>query len=89
MPDSNGYLKCDECGDHVPKIERVLCEECAGKAPLVKDPNAPTLRDRFAMAALTGFTANEGIDMHHEDMAAMVYLAADAMLAARDAKRED
>ena len=48
----------------------------------------PTLRDQFAMAALTGFTNQEAGDEDPQDwnwgnLSRAAYLAADAMLKAR------
>ena len=45
-----------------------------------------SLRDYFAAKAMQGFNANPHYDEYsHEDMAALCYMAADAMLAARSA----
>lgn len=44
----------------------------------------PTLRDQFAMAALTGFCAPDDDWEDYETMAIHAYRVADAMLAARD-----
>ena len=49
----------------------------------------PTLRDRFAMAALAGTLANTDIDMDYGPGAESAYKQADAMLRARAAKGED
>ncbi|MET0375647.1 MAG: hypothetical protein ABW128_15495 [Rhizorhabdus sp.] len=43
----------------------------------------PTLRDRFAMAALTGLYARGGVEAPMEEMAKDCYRIADAMLRAR------
>ena len=46
-----------------------------------------TLRDQFAMAALTGLLANERNDGTAEAIANVCYKAADAMLEARKEKK--
>jgi hypothetical protein len=52
-------------------------------------PQEPTLRDRFAMAALTGYIAQYGARTDGEKTAARTaYALADAMLAARVPKPE-
>ena len=43
----------------------------------------PTLRDRFAMAALTGFSANSDWSWSWEDSAPAAYEIADEMMEAR------
>lgn len=46
----------------------------------------PTLRDRFAMAALTGLVAYQELDQiekHAENIVALAYLIASAMMKAR------
>lgn len=43
----------------------------------------PTLRDRFAMAALIGFTSHNGVAYSARNSATEAYEYADAMLAAR------
>ena len=51
--------------------------------------NMPTLRDRFAMAALTGFIAGDHPDSPWPDpqtVAKRAYAVADAMLAEREGK---
>lgn len=45
-------------------------------------PERPTLRDQFAMAALTGFAAMV-IDTSDDRIAAMAYTLADAMMKER------
>lgn len=55
-------------------------------------PPQPTLRDRFAMAALSGSLAGdceEKLGRSHEDEARDAYAYADAMLAARERKGGD
>jgi hypothetical protein len=47
----------------------------------------PTLRDQFAMAALTGLSANPQYDWTWERMAEHAYIAADAMLETRKEKK--
>lgn len=48
------------------------------------------LRDRFAMAALTGLLANPSLERMPEDVwASDAYIFADAMLKARDNKSTD
>jgi hypothetical protein len=44
---------------------------------------APTLRDQFAMAALTGLMTHKGEPIH--DLAIRAYRAADAMMKLREA----
>ena len=47
----------------------------------------PTLRDQFAMAALTGILVHTGWDRKPtEQLARLAYYQADAMMEARDAK---
>lgn len=53
----------------------------------VRPSNAPatkTLRDEFAMAALTGLLASGPYDCDQHGLASDAYLYADAMLAARE-----
>lgn len=45
------------------------------------EPERPTLRDQFAMAALTGVLDEYGVG--HRDIAAMTYKIADDMMKAR------
>lgn len=47
---------------------------------------APTLRDQFAMAALTGLLADSKLDAKWGAFAISSYEIADEMLAAREAK---
>lgn len=57
-----------------------------GSAPLPTGglPQAATLRDQFAMAALTGlFSIKHLREMSDEDLAAISYTLADAMMEAR------
>ena len=56
--------------------------------PLLADIafNQPTLRDQFAMAALTGELAREDWHTHEPTLAAQCYRYADAMLAVREGK---
>jgi hypothetical protein len=48
--------------------------------------SAPTLRDQFAMAALTGLCANPDYKANKDKFAVTAYELADAMLAARGGK---
>ncbi len=67
---------------------RVLSEaEVQAKYQLSEQP---TLRDQFAMAALTGYLASmpEDANMRSELIARAAYLLADAMLKAREAQNE-
>jgi len=47
---------------------------------------ATTLRDQFAMAALTGLLANPDAAKYSKDRTEVAYELADAMLKAREAK---
>ena len=47
------------------------------------DSEEPTLRDRFAMAAVAGVAANPNYDLDFDVVALWAYLMADEMLAAR------
>lgn len=47
--------------------------------------NEPTLRDQFAMAALTGMCAHPDCEGTYEEIANQVYRLADAMMNARNA----
>lgn len=74
----NGY-------DAISGVHLELAEPATPATPATSPQAAPTLRDQFAMAALTGLLASE--DMIDEDKAAtLAYDCADAMLAARDGK---
>lgn len=48
----------------------------------------PTLRDQFAMAALTGILSKLGINVNDREMASYAYVFADAMLKERAKVRE-
>ena len=53
----------------------------------VPTPTEPTLRDKFAMAALTGILAGSpNKEIGPEDYAHDAYMFADAMIEAREAK---
>jgi len=56
--------------------------------PISYGPIWLSLRDYFAAAALTGLNANTDLELGHDDMAAMAYRDADAMLRAREASDE-
>lgn len=45
--------------------------------------NTPTLRDQFAMSALQGLLANQGLYIEPDDLSRHAYRLADAMLEAR------
>lgn len=45
--------------------------------------NTPTLRDQFAMSALQGLLANQGLYIEPDDLSRHVYRLADAMMEAR------
>lgn len=52
-------------------------------------PQQPTLRDQFAMAALTGAIQDPEFEhMRYSDLASHCYMAADAMLEARENKTD-
>lgn len=55
-----------------------------GPLPPYDDPTTLTRRDRFAMAALTGFLAFPECEGSYEYIAEQVYRIADAMEAARN-----
>lgn len=50
----------------------------------IDSPPTPSLRDRFAEAALRGICGNSDVDMEHEDYADWCWRQADAMLAQRN-----
>jgi len=52
-------------------------------------PREPTLRDRFAIAALQGMHANGEIDISPSGYAQVAYNQADAMMIARDAATKE
>jgi hypothetical protein len=54
--------------------------------PATYVPKVATLRDQFAMAALTGLMAISPAKQSLEGIAEFSYIAADAMLRAREAK---
>ena len=58
-----------------------------GRGPVTEfHDKGMSLRDYLAAKAMQGFNANPHYDEYsHEDMAALCYMAADAMLAARSA----
>lgn len=45
--------------------------------------NTPTLRDQFAMSALQGLLANQGLYIEPDELSRRAYRLADAMLEAR------
>lgn len=45
--------------------------------------NTPTLRDQFAMSALQGLLANQGLYIEPDELSRHAYRLADAMLEAR------
>jgi hypothetical protein len=49
----------------------------------IKRDEQPTLRDKFAMAALTGIISNPSWDGNLDKSVKIAYIIADAMLAAR------
>jgi len=58
----------------------------AGPGPFIEVHDRKTLRDEFAMAALsalTGLMVNLKIEMPHDELADKVYRMADAMMEAR------
>ena len=57
------------------------------RQPTPPATETPTLRDQFAIAALTGILADHTRDDDHKGHAANAYEYADAMLAARKRKR--
>ena len=61
---------------------------CSVGRPVPKSPETPTLRDQFAMAALTGFVASGKLSKVYtqEVLAGASYQIADAMMRAREAK---
>jgi hypothetical protein len=55
-------------------------------ATLAAELDMPTLRDRFAMASMQGLLASASdVAGRPDDLAAMAYEQADAMIAAREA----
>ncbi len=61
-----------------------ICPLIRGGEEMTQDnPETPTLRDQFAMVALTGFIAHYGYPTTDQQMAEGVYTLADAMLEAR------
>ena len=67
-------------------MEMMLCPRCLKVVPLGKphvcEPDDTSLRDRFAMAALSGNLSS--LPVHKKDIAERVYEIADAMMAARE-----
>lgn len=61
-------------------------EEPEKEAGQVTSPDTPTLRDQFAMAALTGLLSCEETSGDPDEFAEWSYEYADVMLAAREAK---
>lgn len=62
-------------------VDKMMMEKISG----------PSLRDQFAMAALTGIMARDAYDPGQatpKQRAALAYLEADAMLAARQKERK-
>lgn len=70
------------------RAERRAAEEVALRTAARDAMVCAELRDRFAMAALTGYLASfgPGEPFRFEDLARDCYNTADAMLAAREAK---
>ncbi len=84
-----GGFKCAHCGYYRHDGTPLSCEGCKR---LYAIPDEPTLRDQFAMAALTGLCATAQWRFATVNACAKeAYDAADAMLAARspDAKDTD
>lgn len=77
------FMHCTGCR----QVSCAQAQECLGRAP---GPNEPTLRDKFAMAALGGIVLRRWEDESgnvpgdvHERWAKAAYATADAMLAER------
>jgi hypothetical protein len=71
------------CGNGKHDVHRELAELREAVLAL-PDADKPSLRDHFAMAALTGMWADPCGEGPVEKMARWAYRAADAMLAARE-----
>lgn len=68
---------CREALSHIEMLKNANCEY---RKALSQQQNASTLRDQFAMAALTGLLSNNVSDLH---AARLAYFVADAMMEAR------
>lgn len=66
-----------------PFIAAIGGGQLSGQAQGVPVNEQPTLRDRFAMATLTGICADPRVDGKPADIAIKCYRMADAMLKAR------
>lgn len=75
-PDDEGCPWYHTGYDNLPKLRNV---ETTGTTA----DETPTLRDQFAMAALTGIMTDASFRYHIEDAADAAYRAADAMMQAR------
>ena len=86
----HGYHEQDTCIDcgrvPQPKNYESPVGECKDKATVASGYR--TLRDEFAMAALTGILAGDKEDMSMSTIASASYRMADRMLEARDAEQE-
>ena len=81
---------CELCkgkggGTHEVETMNYVCNFCAGEGYLEVD-DQPTLRDQFAMAALTGFLSSQATEGMGADtwMVEESLLFADAMMKARE-----
>jgi hypothetical protein len=70
---------CREALSHIEMLKNANCEY---RKALSQQQNASTLRDQFAMAALTGLLANPDA-AKYKDRAEVAYNYADAMMEAR------
>jgi Lar family restriction alleviation protein len=76
------YVRCDDC---LAQVDYCDSESDAVSKWNQRADNKITLRDQFAMAALTGLLANNDSDLH-EGEHLMAYRIADAMMKQREGK---
>lgn len=73
---------CPKCGlpvDHDVTVGEAVLDLFDSLAPSAP----PTLRDQFAMSALQGLLANQGLYIEPDELSRRAYRLADAMLEAR------
>ena len=80
-------MKCPVCDHEDSRTEKFLNEQIGNLTrQLMQYKQVPTLRDQFAMAALTGCIIDRRQGFDPEGYAMEAYKIADAMLAAREEK---
>jgi hypothetical protein len=78
-------MKMSELHSDMTRVLQIYADQY-GHAMGVAIQDTPSLRDQFAMAALTGLMAISPAKQSLEGIAEFSYIAADAMLKAREAK---